>query len=132
MHEFEDLPGAEKQSFSMYYGGGTIWFEHLDGMKDHTNLVMGKFEKDYCQFISPSQPSLIAINLDETIVNHMIIDLIAEKLLYGKKRFMRVVFVGVNRTTKRKIIVALKKKTFVLNFINDFEKAKEWLISEKQ
>ena len=131
MLEFEDLPGVRKKSFSMYFGGGEIWFEHLDGMDEHTNLVIEKLEKDYCQFKSPSKPSLIAINLDETIVNNIIINAITQKLLNSDKRFTRVVFVGVNRAIKRKIKVAFSKKTFALNFINDFEKAKEWLVSEK-
>ena len=34
----KDLPGLSKKSFSMFFGGGEIWFEHLDGIYEHTDL----------------------------------------------------------------------------------------------
>ncbi len=27
-----ELPGFRKKSFVLHYGGGEIWFEHLDGI----------------------------------------------------------------------------------------------------
>lgn len=39
-------------------------------------------------------------------------------------------FVGVNKTVKRKIRDALLEGSFALSFIDDFEKAKEWLVGE--
>ena len=122
--------GVNKKSFSMFFGGGEIWFEHLDGLYGYTQLAIEKFEKDYLEFRRPSLPSLIAINLDETDVNEKLIHTITEKLLRGEKRFTRVVFVGVNGVVKRNIKSLLGKAPFACNFINDFEKAKEWLIGE--
>lgn len=122
--------GYKKQSFSMYFGGGEIWFEHLDGMKEYTNLAIEKLEQDYHEFKRPSRPSLIAVNLDRTKITGPLIEAIAEKLLHGDKKFTRVVFVGVDRMNKRNIKKALFQAPFALNFINDFEKAKEWLVTE--
>jgi len=126
----QELPGVKKKSFSMYFGGGEIWFEHLDGIYEYTYLAIEKFENDYFTFKKPSKPSLLAINLDETIVTLELIDVITMKLLNGDKHFTRVVFVGVDKSVRRKLKYALKDAGFALNFINDFEKSKEWLISE--
>ena len=122
--------GLNKKSFSMFFGGGEIWFEHLDGIYEYTDLAIEKLEKDYQEFKRPSLPSLIAVNLDETKVSDRLVHAITEKLLHGEKRFTRVVFVGVNRKEKRYIQNLLSGATFAYNFINDFEKAKEWLVSE--
>lgn len=65
--------GINKKSFSMFFGGGEIWFEHLDGLYGYTNLAIEKFEKDYQECKRPSFPSLIAINLDETEVNDRLV-----------------------------------------------------------
>ncbi|MGN0578853.1 MAG: hypothetical protein ACI4J4_09555 [Ruminiclostridium sp.] len=130
MEEKIELPGLKKKSFSMFFGGGEIWFEHLDGIYGYTDLAIEKLNNDYLQFGKPSLPSLIAINLDETYVPDELITAIAEKLLNSKKRFTRVVVVGTDLITRRKIKKALFGAAFALNFINDFEKAKEWLVSE--
>lgn len=130
MNKSKEFVGVGKKSFSMFFGGGEIWFEHLDGIYEYTELAIEKLDNDYQQFRRPSMPSLIAINLDETVVNDALIHAIAEKLLNGSKRFTRVVFVGVNKTVKRKIRDALLEGSFALSFIDDFEKAKEWLVGE--
>lgn len=119
-----------RKSFPMFFGGGEIWFEHLDGIHEHTELAIEKLERDYQQFKRPSMPSLIAINLDETVVTEALISAVADKLLKGDKRFTRVVFVGVDKKIKRKIERELAGASFVLSFINDFEKAKEWLVGK--
>lgn len=119
-----------KKSFPMFFGGGEIWFEHLDGIHEHTEFAIEKLERDYQQFKRPSMPSLIAINLDETVVTEALISAVADKLLKGDKRFTRVVFVGVDKKIKRKIERELAGASFVLSFINDFEKAKEWLVGK--
>lgn len=51
-------------------------------------------------------------------------------MFFGGKRFTRVVFVGTDKYTQRKIRKALSGAPFALSFINDFEKAKEWLVGE--
>ena len=64
----------------------------------------------------------------ETVVTDLLIDLITSKLLCGEKCFMKIVFVGVNKPTKKKFEKVLHGGPFSFAFINDFEKAKEWLI----
>lgn len=43
----EQLPGVKKKTFILPYNGGEIWFEHLDGMYQYTELVREKLKKDY-------------------------------------------------------------------------------------
>ena len=49
--------GLQKKSFLLYYGGGEIWAEHLDGLYGYTNLAIEKFEKDYLECKRPSLPA---------------------------------------------------------------------------
>jgi len=130
IYKAEDLPGVKKKSFSLPFAGGEIWCEHLDGIYEYTNLAIEKLEKDYLLFKKPSMPSSIIINLDETVINDALITAIADKLLYTEKRFTKVAFVGVNRKTKYKIRNALLNAQFAIKFENDFEKAKEWVVSD--
>jgi hypothetical protein len=125
-----ELPGFKKKSFSMYYGGGEIWFEHLDGMYGYTDLAIQKLASDYIQLKKPSMPSLIAVNLDETQVNEELCNEIARAFTVKEKRYTKIVFIGVKRQQKKLLQRLLSNNGFALAFINDFEKAKEWLISE--
>jgi hypothetical protein len=125
------LPGINKKSFSMYFGGGEIWFEHLDGMHSYTDEVKRKFINDTKNVTKPSAPSLIAVNLDETVVNEEIIDLITDTYIKNTVYIHKVVFVGLDRHSQKLMIQAFKKREgeyqFAVDYINDFEKAKEWL-----
>lgn len=125
-----ELPGFKKKSFSMYYGGGEIWFEHLDGLYGYTDLVIQKLKLDYDQFKKPSMPSLIAVNLDETIVNEELCNEIVGVFTAQGKIYTKIVFIGVKRLQQKYLQKKLSYNGFALAFINDFEKAKEWLISE--
>ena len=125
-----ELAGVKKKSFAMYFGGGEIWFEHLDGIYEYTDIAVQKLENDFPSFKKPSSPSLFAVNLDETVIDDKLIQALADKLVHGGKRFTRVAVVGADAVSRRKLKKALCGGGFALKFINDFEKAKEWLVSE--
>lgn len=126
-----DLPGYRKKSFAMPFGNGEIWFEHLDGMYDHTDLALQKLAQDWLIWKKPSSPALLAVNLDETKLDNRLLTEIADKLFSPEKRLLRVVFVGVGRADVQKLKQALHGATFALGFENDFEKAKQWLVSSE-
>jgi hypothetical protein len=130
----KDLPGTNKKSFAMYFGGGEIWFEHLDGMYSFTDKVIHKFIDDTQNVTKPSAPSLIAINLDETVVNEKIIALITDTYIKNSRYIHKVVFVGLYSCSQKLMKKAFKKREgeyeFAVNYINDFEKAKEWLVGK--
>lgn len=79
----------------------------------------------------PSKPSQIGFVLDETLVTKDIVEKTADLLCDGRKVFLRVCFIGTDRKIRQMFRTALKDKSrFAFSFINDFEKAKEWLVSE--
>jgi len=110
----------------MPYNGGEIWFEHLDGISDEVQLKQ-KLEQDLIQIKKPSTSSFIAINLDETIVNQEVMVFILEKLYSSDKLLRKIVFVGLNTKLKR-YIKQQKNVNISMNCMDDFEKAKKWLI----
>ena len=127
----ENLPGVKKKSFVLPFRGGEIWFEHLDGMYQYTDLVLEKLKNDSHIFLLPSKPSQIGFVLDETLVTKEIVEKILNLLCDERKRFMRVCFIGTDRKIQSMLCGALNNKSsFAFSFINDFEKAKEWLVSE--
>ncbi|MGN1416868.1 MAG: hypothetical protein ACI4XF_08495 [Oscillospiraceae bacterium] len=130
MRQTTELPGLKKKSFSMFFGGGEIWFEHLDGIYDQTELAIEKLMNDSKQFCRPSLPSLIAVNVDETVVSDELIDAVSDRLLNSCKRFTRVAIVGADSTSVRKFKRSFREAPFALYFTNDFERAKEWLVGE--
>ena len=131
MHESKELPGLKKKSFSVFFGGGEIWFEHLDGIYDNTYIAIEKLMNDSKEFCRPSRPSLIAVNVDETDVTDELVGAVSEKPVSGCKRFTRAATVGADSTAVRKFKRTLSNAPFALFFTRDFEKAKEWLVSEE-
>ncbi|SHO51483.1 hypothetical protein [Anaerocolumna xylanovorans] len=119
-----------RESFSMAYMGGEIWFCQLDALYDRKELVMEKFQKDMDSIKRPSATGLIGINLNQTAVDKEMATEIADRLIEFQK-LRRVVFVGVDRKIKKVIKEQFnhsgKGISFAFNFIDDFEKAKMWL-----
>ena len=100
-------------------------------MSIHTDIVIEKFLKDMETICRPSSSSSISINLNETLVQKDIAELIVYKLSNVKRYIIKVAFVGLDGTGKRLIKSSLKNEndSFCYRFIDDFKKTKEWLIS---
>lgn len=127
----DTLPGVRKKSFVLPFAGGEIWFEHLDGMYQFTELVIQKLQNDSKTFLLPSKPSHIGFVLDETLITNDLVNKIVNLLCSEQKKYMRVCFIGTDRKIRKMFNNALySKSNFTYAFINDFEKAKEWLILE--
>ncbi|MDD3333954.1 MAG: hypothetical protein PHI98_00415 [Eubacteriales bacterium] len=124
------LPGFQKKSFALFYSGAELWCEHLDGLYGFGDLALEKLEQDYAQWKKPSRPGLMAVNLDETVLDDSLLSALAQKLLNGEKRLTRVVFVGVKPSGARQLQKRLGGANFAVAFENDYEKAKEWLVSQ--
>ncbi|BCN30822.1 hypothetical protein [Anaeromicropila herbilytica] len=120
--------GLNKQSFSLYYNGGEIWAEHLDSLYNKKELLIQKFNQDLIQISRPSTSSFIAINLDESDVDREILELIIHSFVMLKKQLQKVVFVGLNSKMKSYVKMKNKNTSFTMTCIDDFEKAKEWLL----
>jgi hypothetical protein len=119
-----------RESFKLPFSGGDIWGEELDGLNIHTDIVIQKFLKDMAIIRKPSSPGLIAIHLNQTLVNQYLADVIVTELAKANHSIFKVVFVGLSHSAKKLVKTLLKEKNvlFVYDFYNDYEKAKEWLV----
>lgn len=123
-----------RESFAMYYGGGEIWFEQLDALSVYKEVVKEKFLKDLDMIRRPSSPAFLAVNLNETLVDEELAELIVNGLWNIDRRLIKVVFVGLDKAGKKLLQRQLRSRgedRFVYCFINDYEKAKEWLVQER-
>lgn len=123
-----------RESFAMYYSGGEIWFEQLDALSVHKEVVKEKFLKDLDVLRRPSSPAFLAVNLNETLVDEEIAELLVNGLWNIDRRILKVVFVGLDKAGKKLLQRQLRGRSedrFVYSFINDYEKAKEWLVQER-
>lgn len=120
--------GLNKKSFSLYYNGGSIWAEHLDSLGSERNLVYQKFNEDLKQIQRPSTSAFIAVNLDETEVDEELLSYLLDSFVNLGRPLQRVVFVGLKFKWKWYLRKRRKNVPFVIGCIDDFEKAKAWLL----
>ena len=127
----EKLPGVKKKSFVLPYAGGEIWFEHLDGIYQYSELAVEKLHKDTAAFRRPSSPGYIIFVLNETSITEELISEIADAIIKPGKQFMRVAFVGVDRRSCRKLKKLLYGHSFAIKFFDGIEPAKEWTLGKQ-
>jgi len=123
-----------RDSFKLPFLGSDIWCEELDGLNVYTDVVIDKFSKDMVTIRKPSSPSLIAIHLNETLVDESLVNIIVTELKKAEHSIQKVGFVGLNRTSQKlmKYSIEIASGSFACGFINDYEKAKEWLVIQKR
>ena len=120
--------GLKKKSFSMFFNGGEIWFEHLDSLYDQTELIKQKFTQDLLEIQRPSTSSFIAVILNESNINSEILDLIINEFSSLNKQLRKVVFIGLTMKMKRYVKKRSTHTNFLIICMDDLEKAKEWLV----
>ena len=69
------------------------------------------------------------IDLFETYITEQIVRTIVDAVLETEKLFKKIAFVGVEKHWQKQL-VAKKTQGIAVRFIGDYEKAKEWVISE--
>lgn len=120
--------GLKKKSFSMFFNGGEIWFEHLDSLYDQTELIKQKFMQDLLVIQRPSTSSFIAVILNESNINGEILDLIINEFSVINKQLRKVVFIGLTLKMKRYVKKRSAHTNFLIICMDDLEEAKEWLV----
>ncbi|MBE5979186.1 MAG: hypothetical protein E7249_08625 [Paenibacillaceae bacterium] len=120
--------GLKKKSFSMFFNGGEIWFEHLDALYDQAELIKQKFMQDLLVIQRPSTSSFIAVILNESNINGEILDLIINEFSVINKQLRKVVFIGLTLKMKRYVKKRSAHTNFLVICMDDLEKAKKWLV----
>lgn len=77
-----ELPGVRKKSFILPFAGREIWFEHLDGIYQYTELAIEKRRTDTETFRRPSSLGYIKWVLD---FNQMKRGLLQELSIFAEK-----------------------------------------------
>lgn len=120
--------GLNKKSFPLYFHGGEIWCEHLDSLYNQKELLKQKFKQDLVLISKPSSSSFIAVNLDQSEVDQEILKLIIDSFVMLGKPLRKVVFIGLSSKMRSYIKKRNTDTVFIMTCIDDYEKAKEWLV----
>ena len=124
----EELPGYRKKSFLLYYNGGEIWFEHLECLFDHEDLVLKKLHDDMPLFTKPSSTSFVCFVFFDTFMTDAVILAVEGAVLESKKQFAKIAFCGLGRKDQKKIKKILSGKGLEFAFFEGLEEAKVWLL----
>ena len=125
-----EVLGLKKKSFSMFFNGGEIWFEHLDSLYDQTELIKQKFMQDLLVIQRPSTSSFVAVILNESNIDGEILDLIINEFSDLNKQLRKVVFIGLTMKMIRYVKKISAHTNFLIICMDDLEKAKKWLVKK--
>jgi hypothetical protein len=125
-----NMPLIVRKSFALPYNGGEIWGEQLDSLSDHSELVERKFIEDLQIIARPSSSAQIALQLNETFVTERLASLFISELAKLGPRVQKLAIIGVDRHAKKLLKAELAKSQpkFAVNFFDEIELAKSWLI----
>lgn len=128
-----DAPVIVRESFALFYGGSQLFAMELDGLRDHSVLVMEKFARDVQFLHRPSAPSLTGVHLKDTHMTPEMMKTMLEKMNAPGMHLQKVVVVGLKASDRRMFTRYLKAMApparFVCAFFEDYEQAKAWLVS---
>lgn len=121
-----------RDSMQLAFAGCDIWCIELDSLNIYTEVAITKFLRDIDLAKRPSSPSLIALHLNETLVDIDLVTVMVTELTKANNAISKVAFIGLNHSSKKLIKTALNRMEicFAYNFINDYEKAKGWLANK--
>ena len=117
-----------KESFELYYNGGSIWAEHLDGMGNREDEIINKFKEDFKKMKRPSMTSFTIINLDETNITKTISETIIDAFKQCEKDFRKIALIGVPKNKQDLFFGIGPASHAMIKFLDDYEKAKEWCL----
>ena len=120
-----------KKSFSLYFGGGEIWCEHLDSLCDRKDLFFEKFDNDLKTIKRPSASSYLAVILNETDVDREMIDYLLDTFISLDKPLKKIAFIGLDNKWNKYINKKNKGTYILMKSISDLEEAKNWLIDNR-
>ena len=123
--------GINKKSFSLYFGGGEIWCEHLDSLCDRKDLFFEKFDNDLKTIKRPSASSYLAVIVDETDIDREMIDYLLDTFISLDKPLKKIAFIGLDNKWNKYFNKKNKGTYILMKSISDLEEAKNWLIDNR-
>ena len=119
-----------RRSFPLPFANTELWCFELDSLSVHTDTLVSKFLQELPTLRRPSAPSLVFINLSETLVTKDSADILISCLL-SIGRLKKVAFVGLTVAIRTYVGARLNKHDglFAYGFFSDYEQAKIWLVS---
>ena len=122
-----------RESFPLPYSGTTLWYSCLDSLKDDRELIREKILKEEKLICRPSNPALILYHLYDTMIDYELAEAIVNSILRSQRYIRKLAIIGLSKHGKVNIKKYLKKSglrfNMVTEYFDDFEKAKEWLVS---
>lgn len=119
-----------RKSFTISHNNGEMWVENLDSLYNISDVAESKFLEDMKTIRRSSSPSIIAINLKQTMITKHLAATILENLIDADSSVIKVAFVGLDKEGLH--IMKQVSKNYNINFsyryFDDFVKAKDWLI----
>lgn len=121
-----------RDSRPLPYANTLIWCAEFDSLSTHTDIAVSKFLRELSLLKRPSSPSLIAVNLNETLVTQEFAMVMVSSLTSLSYKIKRVAFVGASLSVRAHMSFALKRTDcfFAYGFFSDYEQAKIWLVSK--
>lgn len=124
-----------RRSIPLFYNGGQIWCEELDGLSTHKDILLDKFSDDLATLQKPSTSGFVAMHLKNSLVDEEVAQALAKGLCGMPKVLCKVAFIGMGFKSRLRMRQALKAveptPVFQYNFINDYEDAKAWLMNNE-
>ncbi|GKX65775.1 hypothetical protein [Inconstantimicrobium mannanitabidum] len=121
-----------RESFPISFENREIWVGCFDGLGDKSKIVKIKFLEEYKEIKLPSSPALIAMNVYGTVITCELAEIFINTLNRNEKLIRKVAFSGLTKEGLRNIKSYIKTSNvqlnFAINYFDDFEEAKEWLI----
>lgn len=127
----DELPGLKKKSFVLPFAGGEIWFEHLDGIYQYSELAIEKLHSDAPAFRRPSSPGYITFVLSETAITDELILEIANALIKPGKQFMRAAFAGADTLSSKNLKSCYPITVLQSNFLTVSNRQKSGYLMSK-
>lgn len=119
-----------RKSFAISHNNGEMWAEELDSLFNFSDIVESKFLEDMKTIRKPSSPSIIAINLNQTMITNHLATIIIENLIDAGSSVKKVSFIGLDKKSLNIMKKVFKNynPNFVYKYFDDFVEAKDWLI----
>lgn len=119
-----------RKSFAISHNNGEMWAEELDSLYNFSDVVETKFLEDMKMIKKPSSPSIIAINLNQTMITKRLATIIIENLIDAGSSVTKVSLIGLDKEgiNIMKKVFKTYNPNFAYKYFGDFVKAKDWLI----